>query len=272
MKLSTAEADHFFDLMWALQFYVNQRLQVAPYLNTLELYTGASFEEKAPIRAALYENLPLIDDFVRENPAQLTAEELTIVKSWRDYAIVGAFFIERFLKKGAIFLGEEPHEVYQVWGLHDSIEEMFDGASLPIRVQTVLLPFKGHIVYDGLLSIYRIFFGSGVRSSLRESYMAAKQNGRIITNLEAKSPPKAPKLPNKEWQKLAEEVTAVSKKLKGKRNAPIQTQAFSVVRASAELVETAVRSPDDLEELWQLHDKVQRALSRLENVLHRADW
>ena len=272
MKLSAADADHFFDLMWALQFYVNQRLQVAPYLNTMQLYKSASFEEKAPIRAAVYENVPLIDDFARENPAQLTAEELAIVRSWRQYAIVGDFFIERFLKKGAIFLGEGPHDVYQVWGLHDSLEEMFEGASLPIRVQTALLPFKGHIVYDGLLSIYRIYFGSGVSSSLRESYMTAKQNGRIITNLEEKSSPQAPKLPSKEWQKLAEEVTAVSKKLKGKRSAPIQTQVFSVLRASAELVEAAVNSSDNLEELWELHDKVQRSLSRLESVLHRADW
>jgi hypothetical protein len=272
MKLSTADAEHFFDLMWALQFYVNQRLQMAPYLNTIQLYKSASLEEKAPIRAAVYENLPLIDDFARENPAQLTTEELAIIRSWQQHVIAGNFFVERFLKNGAIFLDDSAHDVYQVWGLHDSLEEMFEGAALPIRVQTALLPFKGHIVFDGLLSIYRIYFGSGVRSSLRESYMAAKQNGRIITNLEAKTRPKAPKLPSKEWQKLAKEVTAVSKKLKGKRSAPIQTQVFSVLRASAELVETAVNSPDNLEELWELHDKVQRSLNRLESVLHRADW
>jgi len=44
------------------------------------------------------------------------------------------------------------------------------------------------------------------------------------------------------------------------------------LRASAELVETAVNSPDNLEELWELHDKVQRSLNRLESILHRADW
>ena len=85
-------------------------------------------------------------------------------------------------------------------GLYDSIEEIFEGASLPVRVQTVLLPFKGQIVYDGLMSIYRIYFGSGIKASLRESYMAAKQNGRIITNLAAKAVFKPPKLPTKAWQ------------------------------------------------------------------------
>ncbi len=271
MKLSTTDAEHFFDLMWPLQFYVNHRLQLAPYLDTIQAYKVASMEEKAPVRSAVYENRPLIDDFIRENPAQLTDEDLAIVQSWREHAIVSDFFIERFLKKGAIFLGQGETDVYQVWGLYDSVQEVFEGAPLPIRVQTVLLPFKGHIVYDGLLSIYRIYFGSGVRASLRESYMAAKQNGRIITNLEAKTTPKAPKLPTKEWQKLTKEAATVSKKLKGKRTAPIQSQTFSVLRASAELAETAVNTPDNIDDLWDLYDKVQRALNRLENILHRAD-
>ena len=45
-------------------------------------------------------------------------------------------------------------------------------------------PFKGQIIYDGLLSTYKIFFGTGVKSSLREEYRVAKQNGRIIESLE----------------------------------------------------------------------------------------
>ena len=78
MKLSTTDAEHFFNLMWPLQFYVNQRLQLTPYLNSLELYKTASSEEKLPVRTAVYENRPLIDDFIRENPAQLTSDDLAI--------------------------------------------------------------------------------------------------------------------------------------------------------------------------------------------------
>ena len=271
MKLSTKDAEHFFNLMWPLQFYVNQRLQIVPHLNTIQAYKIASSEEKLPVRTAVYENLPIIDDFIRENPSQLTDEDLSIIHKWREHVIVSDFFIERFLKKGAILLGKGETDVYQVLGLYDSIEEIFEGASLPIRVQTVLLPFKGQIVYDGLMSIYRIYFGSGVKGSLRESYMAAKQNGRIITNLAGKTTAKAPKLPTKEWQKQVAEVATAANKLKGKRTAPIQTQAFSVLRASAELAETAVNSPNNIDELWDLYDKTQRALRRLENVLHRAD-
>jgi hypothetical protein len=273
MKLSSADADYFYHLMWSLQFYVNQRLTLAPHLNSIQLYEGAPLQEKAPIRTAVYENLPLIDDFVRENPAQLTAEDIAIIRSWREHCLVGDFYIERFLKKGAIFLGDEPYEVYQVAGLHDSLEEMFDAVDLPVRVQTDLLPLPGQIIYDGLWSVYRVYFGSGVRSSLRESYMAAKQNGRIITKLDGKhQAPKAMKLPTKEWQRLTDDITATVKKLKGKRSAPIQSQAFSLLRASAELAETAVNAPDNIEALWDLHDKMQRALTRLENVLQRADW
>ena len=271
MKLSTQDAEHFYELMWPLQFYVNQRLQLAPQLNTIQVYRVAPLEEKAPIRTAVYENRPLVDDFIRENPAQLRSDDLAIIRSWREHALVGDFFIERFLKKGAIFLGDGEKDVYQVWGLHESLEEMFEGAALPLRVQTVLLPFKGHIIYDGLLSIYRIYFGSGISGGLRESYMAARQNGRIITNLEEDPTPQIINIPTKEWHKLAKDVTTTSSKLKGKRDTPIQTQAFGVLRASAELVETAVTTPDNHDALWGLFDKVQRALNRLGTTLERAD-
>jgi hypothetical protein len=272
MKLSPSDAELFFNLMWPLQFYVNQRLNLAPYLNTIQLYKNAPLEEKAPIRTAVYENLPLIDDFIRENPAQLTAVELDIIHSWRQHCLVGDFYVERFLKKGAVLLGDDPDQVYLVSGLYDAIEDMFYEGDLPVRVQTVLLPFKGQIVYDGLLSMYRVYFGAGIRSSLRESYMAAKQNGRIITSLDRRITTPTVDLPTQQWQTLANDVAVTSKKLKGKKEAPVQSQAFALLRASAELVETAVNSPDKLDELWQLHRKVQRALNKLENTLHRADW
>ena len=38
-----------------------------------------------------------------------------------------------------------------------------------------LLPFKGQIIYDGLLSPYNIFFGSGIKSSLHEEYIKKQQ-------------------------------------------------------------------------------------------------
>ena len=62
--------------------------------------------------------------------------------------------------------------------------------------ETVLLPFKGMIVYDGLMSSYRISFGPGIRRRLNESFKEAKARHGIVTSLPMSKEPlpaKAPK-------------------------------------------------------------------------------
>ena len=60
---------------------------------------------------------------------------------------------------------------------------MFPRSYLPVYIKTVLLPFKDKIIYDGLMQTYNIHFGGGIKRSLKETYMKAKQNGKIITSL-----------------------------------------------------------------------------------------
>jgi hypothetical protein len=57
------------------------------------------------------------------------------------------------------------------------------GRQLPFLCKTILLPFKGQIIYDGLLSGYNITFGSGIRRRLKDSYNDAKKRQGIITSL-----------------------------------------------------------------------------------------
>jgi len=51
-----------------------------------------------------------------------------------------------------------------------------------------LLPFKGHIVYDGLVSSYKISFGPGIRRSLNENFKEAviQVNGFIFDARQAR--------------------------------------------------------------------------------------
>ena len=52
----------------------------------------------------------------------------------------------------------------------------------------------------------------------------------------------------------------------------MQSPAFSVLKASARLAQAAVHDPDDLDALWEMGQRVQKALRRLETVLDRAEW
>ena len=182
MILSQEDTNLFYKLMWGLQFYVNQQIHIMPHVQSVQEYAALSMSNKAAVRDALWKNPKLIDAYLDLNPHHLSAEEQEIVRRWNQF-IADTFQIFRFLKNYTIFIGKQSR-VYGVVGLNSSLADLFIGRPLPILVEAVLVPFKGQIVYDGLLKPHNIFFGGNIRSDLNETYMGAKQNGRIITTLE----------------------------------------------------------------------------------------
>jgi len=270
MKLSQEDNNLFYKLMWGLQFYLNQQLQVRPNVHSAQEYVALPMSDKAAVRDALWKNPKLIDAYLELNPDHLPAEEKEIIRKWKQF-IADTFHIFRFLKNYTIFIGKHS-QVYGVMGLNSSLADLFIGWRLPILVDAVLLPFKGQIIYDGLLNPHNIFFGRGIRSELNETYMGAKQNGRIITTLE----PGATVVPGVErtekssqgWIETIEEIGRVSKRMHG--GSAIQSSALTLLRASAKVAEAALKRMDE-ENLWQLTAQVKRALHRLQTVLKRAN-
>ena len=274
MNLSPEDAELFYKLMWPLQFYVNQQLNILPRVSSPDKYRDKlTLKEKRQVREALYENPQLIDAFATENPYGFSDEELDIVRSWKHF-VAGDFFIERFLKKAAYFItARGKPRVYAVLGIMDSIQEIFYWTRPPIMVNTVLLPFKGRIIYDGILIPYNMFFGGGIRGELKEIYLTAKQNGRIIESLEPSAQEfggSRRKGPEKDWGPEVKAILKAANKLKGE-GVPIQSEAFSLLRASARMTQAAASSPEDIEALWKEYKKVLRAMRKLERALHRAE-
>lgn len=182
MQLSQADVELFYKLNPALLFYVNQELEVVKDVASVDVFMELPAEEKVRARDALYERLDLIDAFVNSNPLQFSDEELDIILSWKN-PVAGTFQLFRYLKKYAIFLdNSSPMRAYGVLALMDNFEDIL-GSSLPIMLRTVLLPFKGQIIYDGFLAPYRIHFGGGIRRGLNAEYQEAKSRYGIITSL-----------------------------------------------------------------------------------------
>ena len=182
MTLDAEDGKLFFELMWKLQFYVNQKRGFHTNISSRTEYARLPAQKKLKARDALWENPELIEAYVQDNPDALAPDQLQIVQKWKGF-IKGPFFILRHLKKGSIFIGKDD-EVYAVHGIQDPLEEVIPSHTLPQMVEAILLPFKGRIIYDGLLSGYSIHFGGGIRSNLNRTYMIAKQRNRIITTLE----------------------------------------------------------------------------------------
>jgi len=182
MRLSQDDAELFFKLHPPLLLYTNEQMGVIQNISTLDEFMDLPLEEKSEIRDALYENIELIDSFIKENPSGLSPEGLEIVGGWKDF-VAGTFYLLRYLKNYTVFLdSESPPKAYGVLAINSTFDEFF-GTTVPIMVQTVLLPFKEWIIYDGFIMPYPIIFAGGVRRSLDDSYREAKARYGIITSL-----------------------------------------------------------------------------------------
>src|ERR1017187_5868771 len=192
MLLEPQDLEAFFRLHRTLMLFVNQRLNVIPdNLATPEEFAVLSPEVRLKVRDALNAKLDLIQSFVDENPAHLSDDELDIVRSWR-HLVAGKFYVFRELKKYTVFLTTtDPAIAYGVLALSQPFEDLI-GPYLPVMTQTVLLPFKDKIVYDGLMTSYSISFGPGIRRNLTEDFKEAKARHGIVTSLPMSNKPMVP--------------------------------------------------------------------------------
>jgi len=183
VRLPEKDLELFFKLYPALLLYANQQLNVIEGATKLDEFKGLSLEEQVEVRDALCDKPSLIDSFAAENPYKFTREELETVSGWRHH-LKGTFYLVRYLKRYAVFLDENATRAYGVQALNDSFEEIL-GPELPVRLEAMLLPFKGRIVYDGFMRYYNIYFGRGFRRDLNEDYQEAKHRHGVITSLPA---------------------------------------------------------------------------------------
>jgi hypothetical protein len=193
MLLTPQDVELFFKLHRALMFFVNQRLKVLPDdIASPDEFSSLSPQVRLKVRDAFLDHADLIQRFVGENPAHLSNDELDIVRSWR-HLVAGKFYVFRELKKYTVFLTTTaPAIAYGVLALSQPFEELI-GPYLPVLTQTVLLPFKGVIVYDGLMSSYNISFGPGIRRNLNQDFKEAKARHGIVTSLPMSDGPLPPK-------------------------------------------------------------------------------
>src|SRR5437867_5115847 len=189
MLLTPQDVELFFKLHRALMFFVNQRLKVIPDdVASPDEFLSLSAEVRLKVRDAFLHHTDLIQSFVDENPAHLTGDQLDSMRSWQ-HLVHGKFYVFRQLKKYMVFLSTDKQPIaYGVLALSQPFEELI-GPYLPVLAETVLLPFKDKIVYDGLLNRYRISFGPGIRRSLNESFKEAKAQHGIVTSLPLSAQP-----------------------------------------------------------------------------------
>ena len=269
MKLSKEESKLYFDLTWSLHFFINKKLSILPNIQTIEEYIALETEQKLPVRAALYEQISLIDDYVNENPDNFAPDALEQVQSWKHF-VKDKFFIERHLKTHSIFI-DSKNNVYAVIGLTQPISEVIHKSYLPHMVDAVLLPFANKIIYDGLMAHYSVSFGSGYKGELKNIYLKAKNNSDIIESLINNAPKVAvePKMVIN-WQPEIQELNRIAQRLRGGQGQPeVYSSVFGLIKAAIALGEMATATPQNEDAIWKAFNRVERAFKNTEKSIYR---
>ena len=179
MLISSQEVKRFYNIWIPLLHYVNQQKQVVEDFPQQWGADHIDVQDAGAIRVVLWDNDDLLDAFVRENPAQLSADDLAMVASWKQ-RVEGEFFIFRYTDDYAILLQDD--KAYAVYGLTTTFKEMI-GDNLPLYIKTVLIPFEDRIIYDTFFAPYRVFFGKNIRSDLNHTYRLIQEREGVTMSL-----------------------------------------------------------------------------------------
>ncbi|MCL2427435.1 MAG: SEC-C domain-containing protein [Oscillospiraceae bacterium] len=186
-SISTLPRDErlaFFSLWYPLLEYVNR---------ILRLGLDIDLENELPkievvmiLRERLWEDPSLISRFIRDTGGKyvITPEGVQIFKSWENQHVKGTFFVVKYTPEYAVLMPIESEKnpvFYGVRGLESTIAEVLNYKVHTI-IDTVLLPYDGKIVYDGLIAPYPLVISNDITDQISKKYEEAVRGSRIITS------------------------------------------------------------------------------------------
>lgn len=182
-QLSSDECRVFYETWYGLMGFVNERKSIIKAKIKPEYPNAVSDMRIHKVREILWKNPELIDEYLSET--ELPQEKIDILKGWKTNHKKGMILFLEYQPEYAVAVAQNEQgaeRLYGIKGISNSIASVLQ-QDLPLQVETVLLPFKGKIIYDSFLSSMPISFGQGAKAIFREMYNKAIQYG-IITSLE----------------------------------------------------------------------------------------
>lgn len=182
-QLSSDECKLFYETWYGLMGFVNERVGVIKAKIKPEYPNAVSDMMVHKVREVLWEKPEMIDEYISRT--ELPQEKINILKLWRANHKKGMLFLMEYQPEYAVAIasnekGED--RLYGIKGISNSIANTLR-RDLPVQIETVLLPFKGMIIYDSFISSVPIGFAEGAKAVFREMHDKAKKHG-IITSLE----------------------------------------------------------------------------------------
>ncbi|MEM6963808.1 MAG: hypothetical protein AAF573_03515 [Bacteroidota bacterium] len=188
MRLEEKEYYEYLDVHPKLLYYAGIKNNTLPKDTSLEDFMNFSAQEKYPVRESLYKNIGLIDQYIREKSDELSQAQVDMLEQFKKFK-KGTFYIMKMTKKETLFMDDD--YVYSILALNDPFIYFFQNWPIPIMVETVLLPYNGKIIYDGMISNYPIRIGRTMASGLKNEFNMKKGTHRIIKTLPIKATQKS---------------------------------------------------------------------------------
>ena len=184
-QLTQDEAAEFYEIFYGLLAFVNDKKNVLRKRIRLESMEQITEQELKKVSDLLWEQPDLIDAYLTER--EHSEETHEILRSWRTRFIKERFLVMEYKNDHTLFMGtlgedeDAIDRVFAVKGLLNPVSDILR-RQLPAHVETVLLPFKGKIVYDTFMTTYTIGFGKGITKMFEEMHRDALSRG-IVTDL-----------------------------------------------------------------------------------------
>ena len=146
--ISKKDTKLFYKIYFALLEFTNQKYKIN---NKVKIYNhnGINPFEIINIVDKFWKNKDVIIlKFCLANPYKFNKEELDITSEFKK-GIRSMFIISRYEQEYTAFMDES--KIYMVKGLNDNIDNIIPYNELPYVTVTSIIPFKGNLVYDGML-------------------------------------------------------------------------------------------------------------------------
>ncbi|MDR0550110.1 MAG: hypothetical protein LBI10_11985 [Deltaproteobacteria bacterium] len=193
MKLTDEESALFYSVWMPLLYGVNVKHNFSPRFPkpNPKLVKPVHSDQALPIRDKIWDEPQLIDEFLADPElCSFNEAERKIVLDIRAHFLKETFILTEHLPKYSVMMmttgDEESTRLYGVLGLGYSIK-----ASVlippPVLVTTVLLPFQGKIIYDGMGRFTPHQFTEKELDAIFAIYRATKRRFGIFESLNSHS-------------------------------------------------------------------------------------
>ncbi len=140
MILKPEEYNAFLEVHLELLYYAGTKYHLLKAGTSLQDFKDFPLEDKFKCREHLNEHPDILEEFIEQNRAKLSSEQMQILDGFRRRVVRDYFINLKCLKKHAIFIDSESKKVFGVTGLSNPFQDFFH--DFPSLLKPPYFPIK----------------------------------------------------------------------------------------------------------------------------------